>query len=571
MDEGTLKQALASFKGAVTWCVLFSLGINLLMLTVPLFLLQIYDRVLTSRSAETLLVLTLIAAFALLTFGILEAIRRLILSRIALTGEQQLGPGILSSILAESPATGGIRSVQGLRDLSTLRNFVSGNGLIPILDAPWSVIFVVVIYLLHPALGWFAIGALVVLATVAVTNDFATRKALRAATTDANAGQDFADSVIRNSEAIAAMGMAGGLISRWTVINNKALSSLALGNERGGVFIALSRFLRLIVQISMLALAAWLVLQGEISPGGLIAASILLSRALVPVEQMIGSWRATINARQAYINIERLLRSHDSRPDTLSLPEPKGLLEVETMSYVHPGQEEPVLKAINYRLQPGESLGLIGPTGAGKTTLARLLLGITAPRMGAVRLDGMNVSVWNPENRGQYVGYLPQDVELFQGTVAENICRFTDADTDAILAAAELAGVHDTIMRLPKGYDTEIGENGLALSGGQRQRIALARAVFGNVRLVILDEPNANQDRMGEEALVETLRRLKQQQVTTVIIAHRPNILETVDKLLVLRNGRMEMFGPKVSVINKLMQGQEQVDLVKSESRITSG
>jgi PrtD family type I secretion system ABC transporter len=357
---------------------------------------------------------------------------------------------------------------------------------------------------------------------------------------------------------VSAMGMADGVMRRWQLLHSDSLEKWQHGGKRLSLLTTSSKVMRLMVQIVTLGTGAALVLAGELTAGGMIAASILLSRALAPVEQLIGSWGSTVAARKAYYSVSEQLGNFETSASQTRLPSPAGKVNVENMSYIHPGQQDPILKTINFRLGAGESLGLIGPSGSGKTTLARLLLGVLEPRIGNVRLDGMNISAWNEQDRGQYIGYLPQDLELFSGTVAENIARLSEASSEDIVAAAQLAGAHESILQLPKGYDTIVGVNGAALSGGQRQRIALARALFGPVKFVILDEPNANQDRAGETALLDAMLRLQKNGITTVVIAHRPAIIEHVDKIMVLRQGRMEAFGPKDEVLARLSGGDSQ-------------
>jgi ATP-binding cassette, subfamily C, type I secretion system permease/ATPase len=548
-----MQQVLAPLRGAIVWSVVFSLSINLLMLTVPLYLLQIFDRVLTSRSLDTLWVLTAIALMALITYGLLEALRRLLLSRVGALLDMSLGPTILQTLLRQSPNTGQ-QSARALRDLTTLRQYLSGNALIPLLDAPWSVIFLAVVFMLHSILGWLSLASFVLLFLVALLNEKLTRDALQQSAGHATIGNETADAALGNAEAVIAMGMTAGVTGRWEDHHRNALTAWEFGGQRLSVLTSSSKVLRLILQIMVLGVGATLAIAGELTAGGMIAASILVTRALAPVEQLISSWGSTLAARKAYSSVSEILAEvPPSAASSTELPAPTGRVLVEAMSYIHPEQQDPILKALSFGLQPGESLGLIGPTGSGKTTLARLLLGVLKPRLGNIRLDGMNISEWNEQDRGQYIGYLPQDTELFAGTVAENIARFSTAPTsEDIVAAAQLAGAHDMILQLARGYDTQIGPRGAALSGGQRQRIALARALFGPIKLVVLDEPNANQDRAGEIALLQALLRLKEQGITSVIIAHRPVIIEHVDKILVIKDGRMAAFGPKDEVLASL-------------------
>jgi ATP-binding cassette, subfamily C, type I secretion system permease/ATPase len=553
LGQSTLiERALAPLRGAVLWSVTFSLGINLLMLTVPLYLLQLFDRVLSSRSMDTLWVLTVIAVVALVTYGLLETVRKLMLTRTGYLLDARLGPDVLQTLLHSPSSSGEYHSVRQLRDLTTLRNYLAGNGLQPWLDAPWSTIFIAVIFMLHPVLGWLSLASFVLLFLLALLNEALTREKLQKANEQTAVGSEMADAAVTNREAVVAMGMAGSLIKRWEQHHSGGLGDWEDGSRKLSTLTSLSKVLRFLLQISILGTGAVLVINAELTAGGMIAASILVSRALAPVEQLIGSWSSTLSARKAYRSVTDLLEAQELPNEGMPLPEPAGKVQVEGMSYVHPGQQDPILKSLSFTIQPGESLGLIGPTGSGKTTLARLLLGVFTPRLGNVRLDGLNISEWDPEDRGQYIGYLPQDLELFSGTVAQNIARFTEAKAEDIIAAAQLSGAHEMIMQLPQGYETRVGEAGNALSGGQRQRIALARALFGPVRFVVLDEPNANQDRLGETALLQAMQKLKERKVTTIIIAHRPAVVQTVDKLMVLRDGRVATFGPRDEVLASL-------------------
>ena len=530
----------------------FSLFINVLMLTAPLYMLQVFDRVLTSRSVETLVMLTLIAGAALMALGALDALRGAALVRIGTWLDGRIGGPVLAASIAAAVRTGEGASVQKLRDLSTLRTFLTGPGIFPVMDAPWTPIFVAVIFALHPMLGWISLAGALALFGLALINEVATRGLLGRAGGASVGALRQAEAAVRNADAVEAMGMTPALIRRWHARNAEALALQSGASMRSGGITALSKLARMALQIGILGAGAWLVILNELTPGAMIAGSILMGRALAPVEQAIGTWRSMIAARGAYERVKKQLDESAPRGQAMPLPAPSGRLSVEGVSFVHPGAEEPTLRAVSFHIQAGETLGLIGPTAAGKTTLARLLVGNLAPRAGHVRLDAMDVAQWEAEDLGPHIGYLPQDIELFGGTVRENIARMDLGDADAVVAAAGLAGVHDMILRLPKGYDTEIGTGGAALSGGQRQRIALARAVYGSPRLIVLDEPNANLHGEGEEALVKAIGALRGAGVSIVVIAHRPSILQTADQILVLRAGAVQAFGPRDEVLAKL-------------------
>jgi PrtD family type I secretion system ABC transporter len=551
-----LKQALAACRGGFVAVVVFSLFINVLMLTAPLYMLQIFDRVIASRSEDTLLYLTLIAGVALLTLAALEITRSRIMVGLSSWLDKQLSGTVLEGSIGLSVAAAGAPSIQGLRDLSTFRTFLAGPGMFPILDAPWTPIFIAVIFLMHPVLGWLALGGAIILFCLALANEVTTRDLLRRSGGVSITALRQAESAVRNAHVIEAMGMMPNLVKRWHSKNAEMLDFQARASTRAGAFTATSRFIRQGLQIGMLAAGAWLALGGEITAGMMIAAAILMSRALAPVEQAIGSWKSAIAAREAYQRVRDQLAATPVRGEEMPLPRPEGQLAVEGVTYFHPSAAEATLRGVSFRLEPGEVLGLIGPTAAGKTTLAALLVGIAKPRVGHVRLDGADMADWASEDLGRHIGYLPQDIELFAGTVRDNIARMGEADPESVISAAQLAGVHEMILQLPNAYETEIGEAGAALSGGQRQRIALARSVFGHPRFVVLDEPNASLDAAGEEALINAIVTLKKRGTTLVVITHRPSILRHVDKALVLRTGTVEAFGPPSEVLPTVTRAQ---------------
>ncbi len=545
-----LQQALDRCRGALAAVVFFSFCINLLMLTAPLYMLQVFDRVLNSRSEETLLFLTLIAVIAFVALGAVEAVRHQMLSRIGGWIDRQISIELLKGALSADLGAERTASVQGLRDLAVVRNFVSGPAVFPILDAPWLPIFIIMIFLLHPWLGWLAVIGAVLLLGLALLNELLTMRPLRMSNAASLHALEQAEAAVRNVDVVQAMGMAPNLLRRWNLHNGAMLSALQIANDRGGAIKSVSRFLRMSLQIAILGVGAWLVLQEAMTPGAMIAGSILFARALAPVDQAIGSWRSATGARGAYRRINAQLSETPPRIAAMKLPAPKGRLQVDGVTYFHPGANEPIIRNVGFELDPGESLGIIGPTAVGKTTLARMLVGNLRPRAGHVRLDGADVVDWDSDDIGPHIGYLPQDVELFGGTARENIARMSEGDPEAIVAAARAADVHDLILHLADGYDTEIGGGGMTLSGGQRQRIALARALYGEPRLVVLDEPNASLDQPGEQALANVIERLKQQGATSVIITHRLWILRRVDKILVLGADGC-MFGGRDEILAK--------------------
>jgi PrtD family type I secretion system ABC transporter len=549
--------------------VFFSLCINLLMLTAPLYMLQVFDRVLNSRSAETLMFLTLIAVVAFVALGAIEAVRHQMLSRIGGWMDRQVSGALLKGALTGDLGAGRGRSVQSLRDLATLRGFISGPAVFPVLDAPWLPIFVAVIFLLHPWLGWLAIGGSVVLLALAVINELATARAFRMSGAASVHSLEQAEAAVRNADVVQAMGMAPALLNRWDRQNGAMLALLDIAHGRGGAIKSVSRFMRMSLQIAILGIGAWLVLAGQMTPGAMIAGSILFARALAPVDQAIGSWRSATSARAAYQRITAELRDNPVRAPAMALPPPSGRLTVEGITYFHPGADSPALHGISFDLEPGESLGIIGPTAVGKTTLARMLVGNLKPRAGHVRLDGADVADWDSADVGQHIGYLPQDIELFGGTVRENIARMSEGEPETIVAAARAADVHNLVLHLADGYETEIGGAGMSLSGGQRQRIALARALYGDPSLVVLDEPNANLDQPGEEALASVIDRLKERGATSVLITHRMWILRRVDKILVLGTDGA-MFGERDQILAKVAGPQAGQPVVPARETINA-
>jgi PrtD family type I secretion system ABC transporter len=545
----TLTATISGCRRTFGFVGLFSLCINLLLLTVPLYMLQVFDRVLASQSQETLVFLTIIAVGAVLVLGLLELVRSRILVRASRWLEEMLAPAAFERSIAAA-LYGRPYRTEALRDLGQLRSFLAGSAIFSLFDAPWVPIYLLVIFLLHPVVGFVALAGAIVLFALAVLNELLTRKPLRTANCDAMHGMQRAEATMRNAEAIDAMGMMPGVVASWLSMNDRALEQQVLASDRAGTVLAVSKFLRLAVQIAVLGAGAFLAVRHELTPGAMIAGSILTSRALAPVEQAIGTWKQVIGARAAYARLKshfaetRLLRATG-----MPLPAPRGHLRVEGVTFAYPGTTRAALKAVSCELLPGEALAIVGPSAAGKSTLARLLIGVWPPNAGAVRLDGADVHTWDREDFGRYVGYLPQDVELFAGTVQENIARLGEARPAAIHQAAQMAGVHEMILRLPRGYDTEIGEGGAILSGGQRQRIALARALLGPPRFLVLDEPNSNLDGSGEEALSNAIAAVKAAGGTVVIIAHRPSMLAHVDKILLLRNGQVEAFGMREEVM----------------------
>lgn len=534
--------------------VVFSFFINLLMFVSPLYMLQIYDRVVTSRSETTLLALTILAGLLILVYAVLEGLRSRILVRAGLLFDEKIAGPVFAAIHRSNvrmPAGG---HVQCLRDIDILREFLTGSGLISLCDAPWFPIFVAACFMLHPWFGFIALFGSLVTLGLTVLNEKMTKKELDSASLANSRASQSANAVFRNTEVLQAMGMVESFKQIWLGQHGAVLASQAIASDRAGVIIAFTKFFRIFLQTIILGTGAYLVIVREISPGAIVAGSILVGRALQPIEMAVGNWKGFIAARSAYARLQILFNVAGNESSRMALPRPKGALHISDLVAGAPGaSQSPILKGISFDLAPGEVVGVIGPSAAGKSSLARVLVGVWPVLRGSVRLDGSDLVHWDPQQLGRYIGYLPQDVELFAGTVAQNIARFQDGESKLVINAADLAGCHELIQHLVDGYNTQIGDGGHTLSGGQRQRVALARALYGQPSFVVLDEPNANLDAAGEEALLRAIRRLKTLQTTVVIISHKVNILAAVDKIVVMADGAVQSFGPRDAILQRLI------------------
>ena len=526
----------------------FSLLVNLLLLAPALFMLQVFDRVLTSRSMETLIMLFVLVIGALLVMAYLDMIRSRLLTAAAVTLEKRLGPRVLAEMIRRSAAPGGSDAMHGLRDVSTLRAFLTGPGILAVFDAPWVPVYVVIIFLFHPWLGILALVGALALFLLAIANEKMSRLPLEAMQAESRRAGRFAEQGIVNAEVARALGMVNGLARGWETHSRKGLEHQLQASRAGSLLTSTTRFLRQALQILMLAAGAYLVIEQHTTSGVMIAATLLLSRALAPVESAIAGWKGMVDARSAYARLRKLLEPDGYAEAVTELPAPAGDIQVERAVFGFRGQDRPVIKQISFEVPAGQALAIVGPSAAGKSTLARLIVGLWKPSIGVVRLDGADISSWPRDRLGPYVGYLPQDVELFAGTVSQNIARMGEVDSAAVIEASREANVHDLILRLPQGYDTPIGEGGAFLSAGQRQRIALARALYGRPRLVVLDEPNSNLDGEGETALIEAIRRLKADGATLIVVTHRSKLLTSMDRILVLRDGAIEKLGPPAEI-----------------------
>ena len=548
-----LEGALAVCKGSFLSVGFFSFFVNLLMLVPSFYMLQVYDRAVGSASLSTLLMLTLIMLLLMVTMGGLEWVRSRIMVRISTRLDTLLSQRLFDASFKQALNTSGMHATaQPLNDLNGLRQFLTGNGLFAFFDAPWIPIYLAVMFMFHPWYGWMGVVSAALLGALAFANEKLTHAPLQAANREQMAASAFTHKSLRNAEVVESMGMLASLRQHWSGRTHKILALQSLASDRAATMTSVSRTFRQIVQSLVLGLGAYLVINHEISSGLMIAGSILLGRALAPIDQLIGVWKGFLGARSQYARLHELLLKIAAEPERMSLPAPEGAIRVEGLSAGSPDARKPIIRGVDFQVAAGEVVGIVGPSGAGKSTLARALLGVWPSLAGTVRLDGADISQWRREELGPYIGYLPQDIELFEGTISQNISRFGPVNAPAVVAAARMAGVHELVLQLPDGYDTLIGANGGGLSGGQRQRIGLARALYGEPRLVVLDEPNSNLDDAGEKMLAEALQKLKQSRATVFVITHRPGVLAQVDKLLVLNHGELSLYGPRDQVLARL-------------------
>ncbi|WP_415892749.1 type I secretion system permease/ATPase [Neptuniibacter sp. PT8_73] len=551
-ESSFIKSTLSKIKGGLKAVLLFSFFINLLMLAAPLYMLQVFDRVLGSGSTDTLIFLSIATILAIATLAGLELTRGRIMLKLGIWLEQNLTPNVFTQSIMEASRNSKSQTAQGLRDVAILRNFLTGSAIFPIMDIPWLPIFLGFIYLLHPLLGIIATAGALLLFSLAVLNDLLCRKQLQSSSNASITGLQQAESALRNANVATAMGFTDNLVNRWQKQNTETLYHLAEASKISGLLTSASKFIRLAVQIAIMGVGAWLVLASEMTAGAMVAGSILLGRALAPVDQAMGSWKNAIAAKSAMTRLETLCEITKPAETGIQLPDPQGSVKIENMVFAYSRESEPTFRGLNLKLQAGESLGVIGPTASGKSTLAELLTGNLIPESGHIRFDSADIHRLNSADRRQLIGYLPQTIQLFPGTVSENIACMGEIDADAVVKAAQLANLHDTILSLPEGYETEIGESGTVLAGGQRQRLALARALYANPKLLVLDEPNASLDFSGDAALINSLKSLKQQGTTSIIITHRPSILKHADKILVLYPGGKYEIGSREQMFKKV-------------------
>lgn len=552
-----LKKSLLSAKKSFIMVGLFSMFINILMLVPPLYMLQLYDRVLGSRSQDTLIMLTLIVVVLFITMGLLEVVRSRVLVIVGNKLDSMLSQRIFDSLFELERKAPGRSSSMPLNDLTQVRQFMTGNGLFAFFDAPWMPIYIIVLFIFHPAFGFFAIFAAIVLVGITIANEYSTKDKLAEANNLSRASTIYVDSNIRNAEVVNAMGMRNNISKVWADKYYGFLNAQNIASDSAGVWSNLSKSLRVMFQSLILGLGAYLAINMEVTPGMMIAASIIMGRALAPLDLIIGSWKGFSSARSSYERIEGLLNDFPKDKEYMQLPAPKGEITLENVVVIPPSGTVPSLKGISMRIEKGDVVGIIGPSAAGKSSLARVMLGLWPLTNGVARIDKADISQWDREDLGKYVGYLPQDIELFEGTVSQNIARFGEVEPEKVVEAASKAGVHEMILKLNEGYDTKIGPGGASLSGGQRQRIGLARALYNNPVFVVLDEPNSNLDDVGEAALVEAIKTLRAGGTTVVIITHRTNVLQATNKLALINNGVLELYGNTNDVLNAIAQKQQ--------------
>ncbi|MFZ2268328.1 MAG: type I secretion system permease/ATPase [Azonexus sp.] len=559
IQTSVLFEALLSMRGIFKRVLLFSVVTNLLVLVPTAYMLEVYDRVLNSRSHSTLMMLTLLVLAAYAMMEILEWVRAEMLQQASLQFDAQLNTRVFSALF-HARLDGSQGSERGWSDFRTLRDFVSSPAILALLDAPISLLLLIVIFLINFWMGVAALLGAVALAVLALATEQKSHQPLSAANQHAAEALTYADNCLRNAEVVEAMGMLGQLSQRWTERQGKLLAAQAEASDHAGMNAALSKFLNLTQSSLLLGMGAWLMIRGEFSSGGMmIVASVLGGRAVAPLVQLIGLWKVLINARDAYLRLDELLNATPQKPLDMPLPAPSGTLAVEAVVASAPGLPLPIIRGISFVVPAGTTVAIIGPTGSGKSSLARLLVGLWPTTSGKLRLDGADIHEWNKAELGPHIGYVPQDVELFEGSFGENISRFGELDMDKVEAAARLVGLHELITALPEAYASPIGDDGCFLSAGQRQRVALARAVYGMPRLIVLDEPNSSLDEAGEQALLFTLQALKAQGATTLIISHRPHILPAVDRILILRDGAAQAYGLRDEVLASMARANQAI------------
>lgn len=563
--KSELRDSLLKFKPIVFKLFGISAVINLLLIMPSIYMLQVYDRAVPSQNITTLVMLSLILLGMYVIMQLLELARTKVMIRVGNCIADDLGKRVFHAAFSRNLVISGQNAGQALHDLTTVRQFLTGNGLFTFFDAPWAPIYLAICFMFHWILGLFVLCGILLLVLMTYITEKTTSKPLADANYASITAANYATNSLRNAEVIEAMGMLPVLTERWAQLQAKVLQRQTEASDNAADIGGITKFIRLSMQSLILGLGAWLAIDHQISSGMMIAGSILMGRALQPVELAIGTWKQLVSVRVAYARLNELLNVYPEPADTMPLPRPLGIISAENVFAAPPGVQSPVLRGMNFTVPAGDIVGIVGPSGSGKSTLARLLVGVWKTQSGKVRLDSADVFEWDKSLLGQYIGYLPQDIELFNGTISENIARFGNIDADAVIRAAQKADVHEMILRFPQGYETEIGGDSGQLSGGQRQRIALARALYKDPSLIVLDEPNSNLDDVGERALIQAVSTLKSEGRTVFIITHRTSILNAVDKLMVLREGAIQLFGERDQVLAALTQSVQAMPAVPNK------
>jgi ATP-binding cassette, subfamily C, bacterial EexD len=552
-----IKAARQAIRSSIISLWVYSFFINILMLAAPIYMLAVYDVVMPSKSTQTLLFVTLVIVLAFVAMGILEHVRSQVAIRLGNRLDMLLGKRVYDASFDAAVTYAGRSSTEPMRDLNAIKTFLAGSAAISFMDAPWFPIYLGLMFMFSPVFGFFGLGATLLIILLTVLNEKATRTGLKEAGDLNRSALNHMGNTLRNVEVVESMGMRPHLYERWKLRYHEFLRTQTATSETVSVYTNASKTLRVMASSLMYGVGALLAIAGSISPGMIIAGAVLMGRALQPIAQVVAGWKSFSSAREAYTRLNKLLLEFPEAPEAHKLPEPKGDLAFERVILIPPGAEKPVLKSISFAVLPGETVGIIGPSAAGKSSLVKAAVGFWKPASGDVRLDGAKIEQYTSEVVGEHVGYLPQDIELFEGSISENISRFRGDDQGKVLAAAEMAGVHHMILKLPEGYETRVGPGGATLSGGQRQRIGLARALYGVPKLIILDEPNSNLDDVGEQALMRAIVDAKAKGSTVIVVTHKTNLLGLMDKILLMQEGEIKLFGPKNDVLGALKKQSE--------------
>ena len=548
-----LKESLLACRVMIKYILVCGFITNVLLLSTSIYSMQVLDRVLSSGSIETLIMLTIVVIIALILLSLIQGARSFAMTMMGSWFEDKLSKSVFANSIRSALESKANANSQQMRDLQTVKTYLTSPSLISIMDTPWAIIFIIVLFILHTYLGLLAIIGSVIIVTMGVISDKATKPLIEANNEEFIKSMKQVDQATRNAEIIEVMGLLKNVNDSWNKINDKIQTTQSLSNKRQAVFLELTKFIRLILQVCVTSIGAYLVLKGELSSGAMIASSSLVSRALAPFEAVINSWKGYLNCRKAYDRLDKAFVRYTDADSAMSLPVPEGKISVENIYYAPANSQKYIIKGMNFVIEPSDVVVIMGSSGSGKTSLAKLMVGAWQPLLGTIRIDGASIKDWNRQELGQHIGYLPQDIELFCGTVKENIARMnTNPDPEAVIMAAQLAGVHDMILQLPKGYDTEIGMDGSILSGGQRQRIGLARTFFGDPKIIVLDEPNASLDSYGEAALAAAIEFAKEKKMTVIIISHRTPILSLASKILMVKDGMVAAFGQKDQIIEQM-------------------